>query len=52
MGTIGADCLWVTRAMKPGSLLRPHIWVRLGLEVSRFPYFWVGAWLVSSFPGV
>ena len=42
MGTIRADCSWVARAMTPGAPPQPHGWVRLGLEVSRFPHFWVG----------
>ena len=42
MGTIGADCLRVARATTPGPPPQPHGWVRLGLEVSRFPHFWVG----------
>ena len=41
MGTIGADCSRVARAMTPGPLPQPHGWVRLVLEVSRFPRFGV-----------
>ena len=52
MGTIGADCSRVARATTPGPPPQPHGWVRLGLDVSRFPHFWVGAWHVLSFPGV
>ena len=52
MGTIGADCSCVARAMTPGAPPQQHGWVRLGLEVLRFPHFWVGAWHVLSFPGV
>ena len=37
MGTIGADCSRVARAPP-----QPHGWVRLGLEVSRFPDFCEG----------
>ena len=37
MGTIGADCSRVARATTPRP--EPHGWVRLGLEVSRFPHF-------------
>ena len=49
MGTIGADCSWVARATTPGP--QPHGWVRLGLEVSRFPHFWVGGLLAcAEFP--
>ena len=39
MGTIGADCSRVDRAMTPGPPPQPHGWVRLGLEVSRFFHF-------------
>ena len=46
MGTIGADCSRVARATTPGPLPQPHGWVRFGLEVSRFPHFWVG-WLLA-----
>ena len=42
MGTIGADCSQVARAVTPGPPPQPHGWVRLGLEVSRFPHFWGG----------
>ena len=42
MGTTGADCSWVARATIPGPPPQPHGWVRLGLEVSRFPHFWGG----------
>ena len=42
MGTIGADCSQVARATTPGPPPQPHGWVRLGLEVSRFPHFWGG----------
>ena len=38
-GLIGADCSWVARATTPGPPPQPHGWVRLGLEVSRFPHF-------------
>ena len=50
MGTIGADCSWVARAVTPGPLPQPHGWVRLGLEVSRFPHFWVGGLACAEFP--
>ena len=53
MGTIGTDCSQVARAMTPGPPPQPHGWVRLGLEVSRFPHFGVGgSWHVLSFPRV
>ena len=52
MGTIGADCSRVARAMTPGPLPQPHDWVRLGLEVSRFPHFGVGVRAVPRFPRV
>ena len=53
MGTIGADCSRVARATTPGPLPQPPGWVRLGLEASRFPHFWVGGpWHVLSFPRV
>ena len=42
MGTIGADCSRVARATTPGAPPQSHGWVRLGLEVSRFPHFWGG----------
>ena len=42
MGTIGADCSWVARVTTPEPSPQPHGWVRLGLEVSRFPHFWGG----------
>ena len=42
MGTIGADCSWVARSTTPGTPPQPHGWVRLELEVSRFPHFWGG----------
>ena len=42
IGTIGADCSWVARAMTPGPLPQPHGWVRLELEVLRFLHFWGG----------
>ena len=42
MGTIGADCSRVATATTPGPPPQPHGWVSLGLEVSRFPHFWVG----------
>ena len=50
MGTIGADCSRVARAMTPGPPPQPHGWVRLGLEVSRFPHFWVGGLACAEFP--
>ena len=57
MGTIGADRSRAARAMTPRPLLQPHGRVRLGLEASRFPHFWVGGWVggawhALSFPGV
>ena len=42
MGTIGANLSRVARATAPGPLPQPYGWVRLGLEVSRFPHFWGG----------
>ena len=42
MGTGGADCSRVARAMTPRPPSQPHGLVRLGLEVSRFPHFWGG----------
>ena len=42
MGTIGTNCSRVARATTPGPPSQPHGWVRLGLEVSRFPHFWGG----------
>ena len=50
MGTIGADCSRVTRATTPGPPPQPHGWVRLGLEVLRFPHFWVGGLACAEFP--
>ena len=50
MGTIGADCSRVARATTPGPPPQPHGWVRLGLEVSRFPHFWVGGLACAEFP--
>ena len=50
MGTIGADCSWVARVTTPGPLPQPHGWVRLQLEVSRFPHFWVGGLACTEFP--
>ena len=50
MGTIGADCSWVARAMTPGPPPQPHGWVRLGFEVSRFPHFSVGGLACAEFP--
>ena len=41
MGTIGADCSRVARAMTPGPPPQPHGWVRLELEVSK--HFWSGS---------
>ena len=53
MGTIGADCSRVDRATTPGPPPLPHGWVRLGLEVSRFPHFWGGgSGHVPRFPRV
>ena len=53
LGTIGTDCSQVARAMTPGPPPQPHGWVRLRLEVSRFPHFGVGgSWHVLSFPRV
>ena len=48
--TIGADCSRVARATTPGPPPQPHGWVRLGLEVSRFPHFWVGGLACAGFP--
>ena len=42
MGTIGADCSRVAKVMTPRPLPQPHGWVRLWLEVLRFPHFWDG----------
>ena len=42
MGTIRADCSWVARVMTPRPPPQPHGWVRLGLDVLRFPRFWGG----------
>ena len=50
MGIIGADCSRVARVMTPGPLPQPHGWVRLGLEVLRFPHFWVGGLASAEFP--
>ena len=50
MGTIGADCSRVARATTPRPPPQPHGWVRLGLEVSRFPHFWVGGLACAEFP--
>ena len=50
MGTIGADCSGVARATTPGPPPQPHGRVRLGLEVSRFPHFWVGSLACAEFP--
>ena len=50
MRTIGADCSRVARATTPGAPPQPHGWVRLGLEVSRFPHFWVGGLSSAEFP--
>ena len=52
MGTLGTDCSRVARATTPGPPPQPHGWVRLGLEVSRFPHFWVGGLACAEFPGV
>ena len=53
MGTIGADCSRVAMAMTPGPLPQLHGWVRLGLEVLRFPHFWGGgSGHVPRFPRV
>ena len=52
MGTIGANCSWVARAMTPRPPPQPHGWVRLGFEVLRFPHFWKGGWHVPAFLGV
>ena len=48
MGTIGADCSRVARATTPGPPPQPHGWVRLGLEVSRFPHFLGGGGGLAS----
>ena len=40
MRTIGADCSRVASVTTPGPPPQPHGWVRLGLEVLRFPHFW------------
>ena len=50
MGTIGADCSWVARAMTQGSPPQSHGWVRFWLEVSRFQHFWVGGLVCAEFP--
>ena len=50
MGTIGADCSRVARAMTPGPPPQPHGWVRLGLEVSRFLHFWGGVRACAQVP--
>ena len=50
MGTIGADCSWVARVMTPGFPPQPHGWVKFGLEVSRFPHFWVRGLACAEFP--
>ena len=53
MGTIGADCSWVARVTTPRPPPQPHGWVRLGLEVSRFPHFGSGgSGHVHRFPRV
>ena len=39
---LGADCSRVARTTTPGPPPQPDGWVRLGLEVSRFPHFWKG----------
>ena len=53
MGTIGPNCSRVARATTPGPPPQPHGWVRLGLEVSRFPHFWGGeSGHVPRFPRV
>ena len=50
MGTIGADCSRVAREMTPRPPPQPHGWVRLGLEVSRFPHFRVGVRACAQVP--
>ena len=35
---------------EPEPLPQPHGWVRLGLEVLRFPHFWVGGLACAEFP--
>ena len=50
LGTIGADCLQVARAMTPGAPPQPHGWVRLGFEVSRFPDFCEGGLACAELP--
>ena len=53
MGTIGADCSWGARTTTPGFLPQPHGWVRLGLEVLRFPHFGGGGQdMCPGFPRV
>ena len=44
------DISLVTRATTPGPLPQSHGWVRLRLEVSRFPHFWVGGLASAEFP--
>ena len=50
MGAIGADCSRVARATTLGPPPQPDGWVRLGLEVSRLPHFWVGGLACAEFP--
>ena len=50
IGTIGANCSWASGVMTPGPLPQSHGWVRSGLEVSRFPHFWVGGLASAEFP--
>ena len=50
-GLLLADCSQVARAMTPGPPPQPHGWVRLGLEVSRFPDFCEGGWHVPTYLG-
>ena len=47
---VRADCSRVARATTPGPPPQPHGWVRLGLEVSRLPHFWVGGLASAEFP--
>ena len=46
---VGA-CSRVARAITPGPPPQPHGWVRLGLEVSRFPHFWGGVRACAQVP--